>query len=368
MTHTVTVGFPRMVKEKGEKRVYLPAFIQYLTRYADIFLEEGYGSRSGFTFDDYRQGNPRVFKCDRQEAHRKDFVIELRAPNEDEFALIRPGSCLVSMLHYPTRSRRVQMLKELGIKSISMDSIVDDNNMRLVENMRAVAWNGLEAAFDYLEGECPNLLRGGQPYRAVILGTGMVGKHAIDAASKLGDIERNNRHIALNGPGAISICVGRNLSTFPDQMECLFRQADVLVDATNRRDPTVPVVPNGWLAWLPSHAVIVDLAVDPYLLEHQPVTVRGIEGIPQGNLDQYTFAPDDPNWDRTVPASIPSRNRRAVVSCYSWPGIHPGACMEHYARQLEPLMDVLLTQPYESLTLDGNYFERTLARAKLPEP
>jgi hypothetical protein len=41
--------------------------------------------------------------------------------------------------------------------------------------------------------------------------------------------------------------------------------------------------------------------------------------------------------------------------------------MEHYARQLEPLMDVVLTRPYEALTLEGSYFERALARAKLPE-
>lgn len=366
MARNVTVGFPRMNKEAGEKRVFLPAFIQYLTRYSDVYLEEGYGSRSGFTFDDYRQGNPRVWKCSRQEAFRQDYVIVLRSPNEEEFQMIRPGAVLLSMLHYPTRPRRVQILNELGIHAISMDSIVDDNNMRLVENMRSVAWNGLEAAFDYLERDCPDLLREGQPYQVLILGTGMVGKHAIDAATKLGNIERNNRHIALQGPGALAICAGRNVTNSPKQMEQLFRQTDILVDATNRRDPSLPVVPNEWLGWLPQHAVVADLAVDPYLLDHQPVIVRGVEGIPQGNLDHYTFTPDDAEWDKSVPASVASANRRAVVSCYSWPGIHPAACMEHYARQLEPLMDVMLTRPYAELTVQGSYFERALARAKLP--
>jgi hypothetical protein len=40
--------------------------------------------------------------------------------------------------------------------------------------------------------------------------------------------------------------------------------------------------------------------------------------------------------------------------------------MEHYARQLEPLMEVLLTRSYDAVSLEGNYFERALARAKLP--
>ncbi len=90
MSKRVTVGFPRMKKEPKERRVFLPAFIQFLSRFADIYLEEGYGSRSGFSFDDYRQGNAHIFKSDRLDAFQKDFVIVLRSPNNDEYALI-PG-------------------------------------------------------------------------------------------------------------------------------------------------------------------------------------------------------------------------------------------------------------------------------------
>jgi alanine dehydrogenase len=77
--------------------------------------------------------------------------------------------------------------------------------------------------------------------------------------------------------------------------------------------------------------------------------------------------PDDPHWEETIPLSIPSANRRATVTCYSWPGIHPESCMEHYARQLEPLMEVLLSKGFNQLSLDGSYFERALFRAKLPK-
>jgi alanine dehydrogenase len=148
-------------------------------------------------------------------------------------------------------------------------------------------------------------------------------------------------------------------------MKALFRQADILVDATQRRNSSKPVVPNDWIAWLPEHAVIVDLAVDPYTLEVNPPVVRGIEGIPQGNLNQYTFPADDPKWDDLVPDSIPSKHRRTTVTCYSWPGVHPEACMQHYARQLEPLMYHLFTKGYDGISLHGDYFERALYRATL---
>jgi alanine dehydrogenase len=360
-----TIGFPRMMKEPGEKRVFLPDFIQYLTRYADVFLEEGYGSRSGFTFDDYRQGNPHIFTCDRREAYGQEFVLVLRSPSEADFHMLCQGGCLISMLHYPTRPKRVAALQSLGVNAISLDSIVDDYNIRLIENMKAVAWNGLETAFGILEKTWPGLLREkGQPFKVLVLGTGMVGKHAVEAATKLGNIERNTDHMQHDGPGAIAVSVGRNITSQTNLLEKLFRETDILVDATQRRDTSIPVVPNDWLAWLPEHAVVADLAVDPYTLSVTPPVVRGVEGIPQGNLDKYAFDPSDSDWDKTVPPSVASKIRRAVATCYSWPGIHPEACMNHYARQLMPLMEALFTRGYDGLDATGGYFERALSPGK----
>ena len=124
-------------------------------------------------------------------------------------------------------------------------------------------------------------------------------------------------------------------------MQNILTKTDILVDATQRPDASQPVISNEWLGWLPKHAVVTDLSVDPYTLDTDPPVVRGIEGIPQGNLDKYVFQTDDPDWDLTVPNSIPSNQRRTVVSCYSWPGIFPEACMEHYGGQLKPLLNRL---------------------------
>jgi alanine dehydrogenase len=367
MTRPKTIGFPRMMKEPGELRVFLPEFVQYLSKLgASIYIEEGYGSRSGFSFADYQQANPAVYMCDRKEAFQQDAVVILRSPTKPELDLIKKGAILISMLHYPTRPQRVRALQEHEIKAISLDSIENDNNIRLVENMKAVAWNGLEAAFDTLEKDHPEKLsKGSEPVRVLILGTGMVGKHAVDAATKMGSIERNQEHMTAGGAGVIAVTVGRNISGNTELMERLFGEADILVDATQRRNPSVPVVPNHWLDWLPPHAVITDLAVDPYTLDANPPVVRGVEGIPQGNLDKYVFYPDDPDWGRTVPESIPCEYRRTVVSCYSWPGIHPEASMRHYAQQMENLMEVLLEKGYDRLSLQGGYFERALYRGTL---
>lgn len=363
----ISFGFPRMMKEQGEVRVFLPEFIQYLVDLgATVNIEEGYGSRLGLSFDDYRQGSGAVRSCTRQTAFQQDFVTVLRSPSPEEFQQLKPGCTLISMLHFPTRPRRVNLLNDLGVNAVSLDSIVDDNNLRLVENMKAVAWNGLEVAFDVLEERLPGLQHPeGRPIQVLILGTGMVGKHAVDAATKLGNVERNNQHMEAGGLGAVALSIGRNITGNPNTLERLFQQADILVDAAQRRDPSEPVVRNDWIQWLPEHAVITDLAVDPYTLDTTPPVVRGVEGIPQGDLNQYIFKPDDPSWDKTVDESIPSQHRRTVVSCYSWPGIHPEACMRHYAQQLTPLIEVLFEKSYDQLGPQGGYFERALYRGTL---
>ena len=110
---------------------------------------------------------------------------------------------------------------------------------------------------------------------------------------------------------------------------------------------------------------MTDLAVDPYTPDVEPPVVRGVEGIPQGNLDKYVLATDDTDWNKTVPDTVSSKHRRTVVSCYSWPGVHPEASMRHYGEQLEPLMEALFARGYDGLSLDGSYFERALYRGTL---
>jgi alanine dehydrogenase len=116
---------------------------------------------------------------------------------------------------------------------------------------------------------------------------------------------------------------------------------------------------------MPAHAVLLDLSVDPYDCGDIVRTVKGIEGIPSGNLDQYVFAPDDAAFER-VPSCVSTANRRYSVSCYSWPGIHPKECMEHYGRQLRPLMRTLIERGgWQNVRRRGKFFERALSRALL---
>ena len=366
-SRTLTFGLPRMHKEEGERRDFLPPLVGKLTdRGAQVFVERGIGSGMGLRDDDYLELSPLVSAASNEEAFRTDVVLMLRCPDESEFLKLRPGAVLFAMLHFRTRPRRVSRLRELGLEAISMDSITDDAERRLVVDSWDVAWNGVEAAFDALERTWPELTDPSRhPVRVTVMGAGEIGKHAVEAATKYGSLERNERFLRLGLPGVEVVTLGRNLTGDVAYMRHRLRGTDVLLDVTQRDDASRPIVPNAWIADLPPHAVICDLVVDPYLLDEEPPTVRGVEGIPQGSLDQWIFAPDDPAWN-LVPAEVPTGERRTVVSCYSWPGVHPVRCMELYGSQLAPLLEALLhAGGMDGLHAEGPYHARALHRASL---
>lgn len=362
----ITIGFPRMHKESGERRDFLPPLVGLLVGLGvDVFVESGIGSGMGIDDTDYTSISPHVHATDEDTAYQQDIVVILRAP-EGHYERLRRGSILISMLHFPTRPARVQTLVDLGIDAISLDTIVDDDGRRLIENLRSVAWNGIGSAFQALERYWPAMtVRGRPPVRVTIMGTGTVGKHAVDFATKYGDDARNEAFMRSGLAGVEVATVGRNLTRDPDYLRGRLTMTDILVDATQRRDASVPLIPNSWIGLMPAHGVICDLVVDPYLLDHDPVVVRGIEGIPQGDLNQWEFPPEDPSWNR-APPGIPTDQRRTTVSCYSWPGVRPEPCMHVYGSQLAPILETLIrTGGLDGLRAEGSYHERAIWRASL---
>jgi alanine dehydrogenase len=369
MSKSINLGLARMHKEPGERRDFLPGFVSRLERYgANVVLEYGYGSGMSFVEQDYRQIAPSITFASRKEVYQQDLVLVLRYPEDDYIREMRPGACLISMLHYPTRPQRVAFLKSLGIEAISLDSIKDDTGRRLVENLRVVAWNGVEAGFRVLRSIYPAPGFGSPnrpPIQVTLLGGGAVGSHVMQAAIRYGDETLRKRMLAAGIPGVMVTTVDYDLTSHESLMSEILSRTDMLVDATQREDPRIPVIPNRWVAHLPSHAVLVDLSVDPYDCETDTVSVKGIEGIPQGNLDRYIFPPDDPAFDN-LPECVSTENRRYSVSCYSWPGIYPKQCMEIYGRQLRPLMHVLIEKgKVENIDPEGAFFERAIGRAML---
>jgi alanine dehydrogenase len=322
----------------------------------------------GYTEADYLALAPGARFTSLEETLRQDIVLVLRYPGDWAARALRPGACLISMLHFPTRPGRVALLKEAGLEAISLDSIKDDVGRRLIENLRSVAWNGVEVAFGVLKDhypapglEDPNR----NPIKVTVMGAGAVGMLAIQAAIRYGNEQTWRRMASLGATGVQVTAVDYDLTNHPGILQQILKYTDILVDATQRADTSSPVIRNEWIGLMRPYAVLLDLSVDPYDCAGEARSVKGIEGIPQGNLDQYIFLPDDPAYG-AIPDCVPTKERRLAVSCYSWPGIYPRECMDLYGKQLAPLLNEIARQKgVGNIDPQGSFFQRALGRAML---
>jgi len=363
------IGLVKINAEPGEKRDFLPTFVEMLVNVGyQVFLEQGYGEGMGFNESDYLALALDVRFVPREVAFQQDYVLVLRYPGDEVVRRMRPGVCLISMLHYPTRPNRVALMREHQVEGVSLDSLKDDTGRRLVENLQSVAWNGLEVAMEVLKKTYPSPgfespLRA--PLSVLIMGSGGVGAHAVQAAIRYGSPEYHQTMASRGVKGVKVTVVDFDLTPNETLMKELLRTTDLLIDATQRPDASSVIIPNDWVGLMPEHAVLLDLSVDPYDFNVSPPIQKGIEGIPQGNLDQYVFSPDDPAYDR-IPPDVDNENRRYAISCYSWPGIHPKECMDVYGKQLRPIMRTIFESGgVHNVRLPGKYFQRAIHRAML---
>lgn len=359
----LSVGFPRMHKEAAEVRDFLPELMHRIAPWArEVVIEAGSGAGMDIPLERYTEGCDNVRFGSNQDCYDQDIVVQVRSPEDDEMARMRPGTILFSMLHYPTHPDRLKLMLELGLKPISMDSVMDGDGKRLIEHLQGTSWNAVWAGFRALAKTFPALRDPTRrPLEAVVVGAGPVGRYAAEAATKYGDVALHKELLALNIPGVIVHIVGRNITQSQPHLRDLLSRADVFVDATFRRDPTQYIFPNPLIGALPEHAVIVDATADPYIAG-ETLQVKAVEGIPTGSLDEYEFPPAHPAFD-ALPAGVSTTHRRMTVSCYSWPGIKPVECMRRYGRQMGMMLNVLLHTPYAALSLDSpHYFERALYR------
>lgn len=363
-----SVGLPRMHKERGERRDFLPTFVAALERAgaSAIVAEDGYGAGLGLGPGDYLTAAPSLRFGSYDECLTQDVVVVIRCPDEADLCAMRPGAVLLSMLHFPTRPRRVELLVGRGIVGVSMDGIVDETGLRLVEDLEGVAWNGTREAFRRIRRTHPRFAHPERrPLHVTCLGSGRVGGWAVHASTRYGEPGLREELAVRQVPGVEVTVVDFDLTWHEDYMRARLGATDLLIDATHRRDPTRPVVPNGWLAELPDDAVILDLAADPYDFAADPPYVKGIEGTPHGDLDQWAFEPDDPAY-AALEGRVDTRDRRFALSCYSWPGLEPARCMRRYGEQLEPIVELVLgVSPERWSVTAGSHVERAVARAEV---
>lgn len=343
----------------GYRRDFPPELIHKLSseKNISIVLEHGYGADLGYKEKEYYHVNV-SFKDRLSVFSQSNIVVILTAPSESEIRVMKKGSTLVSMLHYPTHPERNSLMKKLQLNAISLDSLEDFENRRMVQDLKNTAWNGITEGFKQLRkkmGEKLWFQPRRKPITVMLIGFGEVGKNASEAALKMGKTDFINELMSKEGNAQVNVIPISRIHTETNSYISFIDSRPIgnggsphmIVDATQRKDNTKTIVPKKVIGLLPPECIIVDLTADKY---ESSGVVKGIEGIPTGSEKKFVFEPNDEAWEdkNEIPSEyqLPEKLRRTVVSHYAWPSYgdvqNRIENMKKYSIQIYPVLKTLI--------------------------
>ena len=303
----LTIGFPRMYNEPGERRAFLPPLMGLLAETGvNVYVEAGCGAGMGYADDDYRAASPGSTSSTRPPPTPRT-SSSCSGRRRGATTCSGPARSCSPCSTSPRGRSGSKLLSGLGIEAIALDMVTGDDGRRLVQNLREVARNGLGAAFDALERRWPPFLSSARPPVSVtILGAGGVGQARDRVGRQSGRRgARNERPMREGLPGVEVVVAEQNLAG----NEAYFLRHPPRPHLHPRRchgtpRHLAPHLPERLVDLLPEHAIVCDLAVDPYLLDdyrpvgadrgHPPGPPRPV-GVRPGRSGLGPPAPGDPD-------------------------------------------------------------------------
>jgi len=275
-----------------EKRVILrPAELKEIALTHSVFVEKGSGEGIGIGDKEYEVVGAKVVEA--KKAYGCSLVVRLKEPKENELAMMKPGSAIMSMMHLPGNPKLRALLKKYRLVAICMDEFKDLFGHRMIEALHAAGYAGMGKGFE---------LWGKDPAECVvkIMGYGDVAWGAIQyAARKFAQVEILNK------------------KDFKDMSKHI-PGTDILVNGINwpmeKRGKEL-IITRDMLKLFKKGAVITDLVSNP-------AGQSPIETMHPTTLDNISYVVDG----------------IIHTSCWSWPGLDPANVSRRYSLQIVPIV------------------------------
>lgn len=270
---TITVGIPKEIKNHEYRVGATPALVQMLIQAsAQVLVQEGAGTRIGFSDEDYLQAGATLVKS-AKEVYQADLIIKVKELQKEEFPLLRRGQVLFCYFHLAPDPVQTQALVESGVVAIAYETITDSHGKlpllapmseiagKIATHVGAQCLHLHESGRGVLLGGVPGVL----PGNVVVIGGGVSGTAALRTALGLGahvtvldtNIERLKELDALYGP---RLCTLYSNAANRDEV---LRRADLVIGSvliTGKRAPRL--ITYETLKHMQEGAVFVDISID----------------------------------------------------------------------------------------------------------
>jgi alanine dehydrogenase len=266
------IGVPKEIKDQEGRVAITPDGAQHLIQKGhQVYVELDAGLGSGFTNEQYEQADVQMVSA--TAAWAVDLVVKVKEPLESEYQYL-DGQIVFSFFHLAgvTPSLTYELLKK-GITAIAYEMLEDEHGqLPLLAPMSAVAGNMATlmggyylAKFNRGKGIQLGKVLGRRHGKVVIIGKGVVGQHAAQAASAMGA----NVFVAGRDPIAMQTLKTTLLPdvefflSSPENISEHILEADLVVGAILSRGAKAPqIISEEMIRSMAEGSVVVDVSID----------------------------------------------------------------------------------------------------------
>ncbi|MBI4359794.1 MAG: alanine dehydrogenase [Candidatus Jacksonbacteria bacterium] len=266
------IGIPKEIKDKENRVALTPAGAKALAKQKHaVVVEKNAGIGSGFEDKEYESSGAKI--CAAREAWNTDLVVKVKEPLENEYQFLN-GQMLFTYLHLAGVTKTLtDALLKTKTTGIAYETVEDEyHRLPLLAPMSAVAGNmAVHVGSYYLaktnggRGVLLGEVLGNYYGKVVVIGDGVVGRHAAKTAYGMGANvylfgrhEERMDHVREN--------IGRKthvlLSTKENIQEHI-KNADLVVGAVLVTGAKAPyVVTKEMVKTMQKGSIIVDVSID----------------------------------------------------------------------------------------------------------
>ncbi|PKB68387.1 MAG: alanine dehydrogenase [SAR202 cluster bacterium Io17-Chloro-G3] len=270
------IGIPKEIKNQEFRVGLTPEGVGTLVKSGNrVLVECGAGTGSGIEDTNYAQKGAEIVTKHHVVFSSSDMLIKVKEPEPSEFGLLRPGLITFSFLSLGANPALADALKRNRVTAIAYETMqTNAGSLPILETMSAITGRlAIDIGSHYLKssqddsGKLTGAIAGTSTARILILGAGIAGFHAAEAALNIG------AHVTVISRGEARLTkLKERLEKYekletaissPETISRAVRTADVIVGVVRDAGGVAPkLVTRPMVQSMQKGSVIIDACID----------------------------------------------------------------------------------------------------------
>ncbi|HBW4313006.1 TPA: Re/Si-specific NAD(P)(+) transhydrogenase subunit alpha [Klebsiella pneumoniae] len=347
------IGVPQERLAQETRAAATPKTVEQLLKLGfSVAVESGAGKLASFDDEAFAEVGAEIVTGD--EVWQSDVILKVNAPNDDEIALLNPGTTLISFIWPAQNPQLMEKLAARNINVMAMDSVPRISRAQSLDALSSMANIAgyraiVEAAHEFGRFFTGQITAAGKvpPAKVMVIGAGVAGLAAIGAANSLGAIVR-----AFDTRPEVKEQV--------QSMGAEFLELDFKEEAGSG-DGYAKVMSEAFIkaemALFAAQAKEVDIIVTTALIPGKPapklITREMVDSMKSGSVVVDLASQNGGNCEYTVPGEVvTTANGVKIIGYTDLPGRLPTQSSQLYGTNLVNLLKLLCKEKDGNIVID----------------